>query len=279
MPERRVRRRTGGSGLLTVDIGNSDTVVGLFRGARLAGFWRLTSGRLTADEAMMLLAHALGGGPGVRGPRRGAQASRGSGSVSGAVLCSVVPRLTPAWAEALERSAGRPPLEVTAELVRELLPIRYHDPSAVGADRIANALAARELYGAPVIVVDLGTATTFDCVSAEGAYLGGAISPGVGTSAEELFRRAARVPRVDLRRPERALGRTTEESLRSGVLWGAAGQVDALVRRLAREMKGKPRVIATGGWARVVAPECETVQAVDEALTLKGMRLLWEVCA
>lgn len=265
MAERRARKRTsGGSGLLTVDIGNSDTVVGLFRGARLAGFWRLTSGRLTADEAMLLLQHALGASRGTR-PR-------------GAVLCSVVPRLTPPWSEALERTTGRAPLEVTAELVRELLPIRYHDPSAVGADRIANALAARELYGAPVIVVDLGTATTFDCVSAEGAYLGGAISPGVGTSAEELFRRAARVPRVDLRRPERALGRTTEESLRSGVLWGAVGQVDALVRRLSAEMKGKPRVIATGGWAKVVAPECETVQAVDEALTLKGMRLLWEVC-
>ena len=262
MPERRVGRRTGGSGLLTVDIGNSDTVVGLFRGARLAGFWRLTSGRLTADEAMMLLAHALGRGSRARG----------------AVLCSVVPRLTPAWSEALERATGRPPLEVTAELVRELLPIRYHDPGAVGADRIANALAARELYGTPVIVVDLGTATTFDCVSREGAYLGGAIAPGVGTSAEELFRRAARVPRVELRRPRRALGRTTEESLRSGVLWGAAGQVDALVGRLAREMKGKPRVVATGGWAKVVAPECGTVEAVDEALTLKGMRLLWEVC-
>jgi type III pantothenate kinase len=146
----------------------------------------------------------------------------------------------------------------------------------VGADRIANALAARALYGVPAIIVDLGTATTFDCVSRDGAYLGGAIAPGVGTSAEELFRRAARVPRVELRQPQRALGRTTEESLRAGVLWGAAGLVDALVRRLAREMKGTPRVIATGGWAKVVAPECETVEAVDEGLTLKGMKIFWE---
>lgn len=268
MPERNARpRRSRGDGPLTVDIGNSDTVVGRFQGARLAGFWRLTSGRLTADEATLLLEHVLGRPRGARGPRP-----------RGAVLCSVVPRLTPSWSEALERTTGQAPLEVSAELVRELLPIRYHDPGAVGADRIANALAARELYGAPVIVVDLGTATTFDCVSREGAYLGGAIAPGVGTSAEELFRRAARVPRVELRRPRRALGRTTEESLRSGVLWGAAGQVDALVGRLAREMKGKPRVVATGGWAKVVAPECATVEAVDEALTLKGMRLLWEVC-
>jgi len=261
VPERRVRPRPGrGDGLLTVDIGNSDTVVGRFRGARLDGFWRLTSGRLTADEAAFLLERALG-----RRPWPG-----------GAVLCSVVPNLTPVWCEALERACGRAPLEVTAETVRGLLPIRYHDPSAVGADRIANALAARALYGTPAIVVDLGTATTFDCVSRAGEYLGGAIAPGVGTSAEELFRRAARVPRVELRRPRRALGRTTEESLRAGVLWGAAGQVDALVRRLARELKAKPHVIATGGWAGIVAPECETVQAVDEALTLKGMRILWK---
>ena len=263
MPERRAHPRPGrGSQLLTVDIGNSDTVAGRFRGAVLDGFWRLTSRRLTADEAVLLLERIFGGGRAAR-PR-------------GAVLCSVVPNLTPAWSEALERVTGRAPLEVTAETVRDLLPIRYHDPYAVGADRIANALAVRALYGTPASVVDLGTATTFDCVSREGAYLGGAISPGAGTSAEELFRRAARVPRVELRRPRLALGRTTEESLQAGVVWGAAGLVDALVRRLAREMKGTPRVIATGGWAKVVAPECETVEAVDEGLTLKGMKILWE---
>ena len=269
MPERRARTarpRRGPAGrggeLVTVDVGNSDTVVGRFRGARLDGFWRLTSGRLTADEATLLLERVLGGARGRR-PR-------------GAVLCSVVPNLTPAWSEALARVAGRAPLEVSAESVRGLLPIRTRDPGAVGADRLANALAARALHGTPAIVVDLGTATTFDCVSREGAYLGGAISPGVATSAEELFRRAARVPRVELRRPRRALGRTTEESLQAGVLWGAAGLVDALVRRLAREMTGRPRVVATGGWAKIVAPECETVQAVDEGLTLKGMKILWE---
>ncbi len=258
MPERRARRRTPRE-LVAVDVGNSDTVVGVFRGAALRGFWRLTSGRATADEAALRLAELLGR------PARGA----------GAVLCSVVPPLTQAWAEGLERATGTRPLEVSAATAQGLR-IRYHDPTAVGADRIANAIAARAIYGTPAIVVDLGTATTFDCISREGAYLGGAIAPGVGTSAEELFRRAARVPRVELRRPSRALGRTTEESLQSGVLWGAAGQVDALVRRLAREMKGEPRVIATGGWAAAVAPECETVEEMDEGLTLKGMRLLWE---
>jgi len=246
---------------VAVDIGNSDTVVGLFHGAVLRGFWRLTSGRMSADEVQLQIE-----GLTRRIRRRGPV---------GAVLCSVVPALTLAWAEALERWSGGAPLEVAAATAKSL-PIRYHDPSAVGADRIANAIAARDLYGTPAIVVDLGTATTFDCVSQSGEYLGGAIAPGVGTSAEELFRRAARLPRVDLRRPERALGRTTEESLRAGVLWGAAGQVDALVHRLVREMKGTPQVIATGGWAKIVAPECETVQVVDEALTLKGMRILWD---
>jgi type III pantothenate kinase len=191
------------------------------------------------------------------------------------VLCSVAPSLTLAWAEALARLAGAPPVEVSAETVRDL-PIRYHDKSSVGADRIANAVAVRALYGTPAIVVDLGTATTFDCVSREGAYLGGVIAPGVMTSAEELFRRAARLPRVELRKPERVLGRATEESLQAGVVWGAAGQVDALVRRLAIEMRGTPHVIATGGLAPFIAPECETINVVDGTLTLKGLKLIWE---
>jgi type III pantothenate kinase len=247
--------------LLAVDVGNSETVVGFFSGRELTGFWRLTSRAATADELGMTI-DAL------------ARAHRWPADL-GAVLCSVVPVLTLPWVTALERHTGRPPVEVNASTARGL-PIRYHDKTAVGADRIANAIAARALYGVPAIVVDLGTATTFDCVSIHGAYLGGVIAPGVATSAEELFRRAARLPRVELRRPARVLGRTTEESLQAGVLWGAAGQVDALVRRLALEMKGTPAVIATGGLAKVIAAECETINRVDEGLTLKGMRLLWE---
>lgn len=230
-PTRRAR------GLVAVDIGNSDIVVGRFEGSDLKGFWRLSSARQTADEVALTLRALL------REPARGEL---------GAVLCSVVPALTHPWTEALERLSGAPPVEVGSETTRDL-PVRYHDKSAVGADRLANAVAARKFYGMPAIVVDLGTATTFDCVSKSGAYLGGAISPGVGTSAEELFRRAARIPRVELRKPLRAIGRTTEESLRAGVLWGAAGQVDALVRRIALEMKGTPAVVATGGgrrWSR-----------------------------
>lgn len=262
MPEARGRRKAGTAGaLLAVDIGNSDTVVGMFAGRELAGFWRFTSRAATRDEIALML-DTLGRAH--RWPRE-----------LGAVLCSVVPALTLPWAAALTGRCGAPPVEVGPGTARAL-PVRYRDPSAVGADRLANAIAARSLYGVPAIVVDLGTATTFDCISRQGAYLGGAIAPGVATSADELFRRAARLPRVELRRPARALGRTTEESLQAGVLWGAAGQVDALVRRLALEMKGTPAVIATGGLAAIVAPECETINRVDETLTLKGMRIIWE---
>lgn len=244
--------------LLAVDIGNSETVVGRFRGGELDGFWRLTSGRSTADEMRMSLDQLL----------------RENATGFGSILCSVVPALTRPWAEALRGATGRLPVELTAKNAG--LPVLVPDPMSVGPDRLANAFAASKLYGTPAIVVDLGTATTLDCVSKAGAYVGGAIAPGVVTASEELFRRAARLSRVDLRRPERALGRTTEEALRVGVLWGNAGLVDALVRRVRAELGGKPKVIATGGLAPVLAPECETVDLVDEGLTLKGLRLLWE---
>ena len=257
--------KTPARDLVAVDVGNSETVVGLFRGESLATHWRLTSGRATADEVSLTLDALLRSADGFAAP----------GFKPGAVLCSVAPSLTLAWVEALARRSGAPPIEVSAETAPDL-PIRYHDKSSVGADRIANAVAVRALYGTPAIVVDLGTATTFDCVSHDGAYLGGVIAPGVMTSAEELFRRAARLPRVELRRPERVLGRATEESLQAGVVWGAAGQVDALVRRLALEIRGTPHVIATGGLAPFIAPECETINVVDATLTLKGLRLIWE---
>ena len=245
--------------LIAVDVGNSETVVGRFRGAALQDYWRVTSGRATADELTLTLMQLMG-----RSRVRGAAG----------VVCSVVPGLTAAWAEALRRVTGAAPVEVGAR--RPALRLDVPDPASVGADRIANAMGAIARHGTPAIVVDLGTATTFDCVSRAGAYVGGAIAPGVVTSSEELFRRAARLARVEFRRPERALGRTTEECLRVGVIWGYAGLVDGLVRRLAGELDGKPKVIATGGLARVLAAECDTITAIDEELTLHGMRLLWE---
>ena len=258
-PGRRVRKRDHAPvPLLAVDIGNSEPVVGRFHGAELDGFWRLTTGRSTADEMRVALELLL----------------RENATGWGSILCSVVPAMTRPWGEALRSATGRLPIELSARNAG--LPVLVPDPMSVGPDRLANAFAARKLYGTPTIVVDLGTATTLDCVSKAGAYVGGVIAPGVVTASEELFRRAARLSRVDLRRPERAVGRTTEEALRVGVLWGNAGLVDSLVRRVRAELGGRPKVIATGGLAPILAPECETVDLVDEGLTLKGLRLLWE---
>lgn len=259
----RTRKGLAVSRILAVDLGTSETKLALMEGREARMHWRLTSGRTTSDEARLRVESLL------------ASAEVAPGQLAGSVVCSVAPALTQAWVDALERVTGVPPVEVGVATVKSL-PIRYHDRTAVGSDRLANAIAARDLYGTPAIVVDLGTATTFDCVSPQGAFLGGVIAPGILTSAEELYRRAARIVRVELRRPSHALGRTTEEALQAGVVWGAAGQVDALVRRLALEMKGTPHVIATGGLAPVIATECETINRVDETLTLKGMTLIWE---
>jgi len=244
--------------LVAVDIGNTETVVGRFTGSELEESWRLSSGRTTADELRLSLEALL--------------RTRGAGS--GSVVCSVVPALTPAWIDALRATTGRDPFVVRA--ADSPIPLEVTEPDTVGPDRIANALAGRTLHGTPCIVVDLGTATTFDCVSRQGAFVGGAIAPGLLTSSDELIRRAARLASVELRRPERAVARTTAEHLRVGVLWGYAGLVDALVRRMRGELGGRAKVIATGGLARMVAAECETVDLVDDGLTLKGMQLLWE---
>lgn len=258
--ERRGARAKRGAAapLIAVDVGNTETQVGRFDGGELGESWRVSSTRSTADELRLLLESML---------RTGA-----AGCAS--AVCSVVPGLTPAWSAALHAVTGRAPYEVSA--AESPLPLQVPEPDSVGPDRIANALAGRTLHGAPCIVVDLGTATTFDCVSKQGAFVGGAIAPGLRTSSDELFRRAARLTNVELRRPERAVARTTAENLRVGVLWGYAGLVDALVRRMRAELGGRPRVIATGGLARLVADECETVDLVDDGLTLKGVRLLWE---
>jgi len=244
--------------LIAVDVGNTDTVVGRFLGAELEESWRITTGRSTTDELRLSLQAMF----------------RTDGSGAASVLCSVVPPLTRPWIDALRATTGREPLEVTAATSPIALDVT--EPDSVGPDRIANALAGRTLHGSPCIVVDLGTATTFDCVSKQGAFVGGAIAPGLSTASEELYRRAARLAKVELRRPERAVARTTAENLRVGVLWGYAGLVDALVRRMRSELGGRPKVIATGGLAHMVAPECETVDLVDDGLTLKGLRLLWE---
>ena len=218
--------------LLAIDVGNTEVTLGLFDGRRLTRSFRLSSEtRRTPDEVVLLLRQVF---PGLGG-RAG----------HAAVIASVVPTVTASYLQAARALCGEEPLEVSSE-TESGVEIEYRDPSSMGADRIANAAAALELYGAPVIVVDFGTATTFDVIVKERRYLGGVIAPGIVTGAEQLIRRAARLSSFELRPPARVVGRSTEESLQSGVYYGAVGQVDAIVRRIAKEERIKPTVIATG---------------------------------
>jgi len=261
---RRVKRRPPAvrSDVLAVDIGNSRISIALMRGDHAHDLRHLPARRHRQSEVMRQLRAAV------------AKAG-GEAGAPGAVLCSVVPALTGPWARALERVAGRPPLIVSADTVTRMK-VRYRDRATVGPDRLANAVAARALYGTPAIVVDFGTATNFDCVSKDGDFIGGVIAPGVTTGAEALYRRAARIERVTLRPQRRTLGRSTDEAVRAGILHGAAAMVDGLVHRLARDMNARPHVIATGGLAVTVGRECTTLHHIDEGLTLKGLARIWE---
>ncbi len=256
MPDKRI--------LLAVDIGNTQIVLGVLQGEDLLALWRLTShlGR-TSDELVPLLEPLLR--PYLRELRRDRRV----------VIASVVPTLTEAYEEFAAAHLGAKPILVTSRLdlgIRLAVP----DPTSVGADRIANAVAVAARYPLPAIVVDLGTATTFDVVLRGPRYVGGVIAPGILTSAEELFRRGARLAKVELRAPARAIGRTTEESIQSGVLFGAAGQIDGIIARISREMGAKPTIVATGGLAAVMAPLCRSLRVVDPGLTLRGLALIGE---
>jgi type III pantothenate kinase len=250
--------------ILAVDIGNTQTVVGLVEQGAIDGHWRVsTDADLTADEIRVKIGGLL------------ALEGSGWGDVESLVIASVVPALTSAYTELALAATGTAPL-VVGPGVKTGLRIAYENPHEVGADRIVNAVAATAEYGAPVIVVDFGTATTLDVVDESGAYLGGAIAPGVETSAEALFRRAARLSAVDLEPPTRVIGRTTRESVQAGLLLGEAAMVDGLVRRAWAELGAECPVVATGGLAERMAPLCDTVGAVDPDLTLKGLVLVWE---
>jgi type III pantothenate kinase len=250
--------------LLALDTGNTHTVCGLFAGERLRADWRIATRRdLTADELGILL----------RGLFR--EAELDPREVRGVVISSVVPDLNAVLAETSARYFGCHALFVGPG-VKTGLPILYENPHEVGADRIVNAVAAVARYGAPVIVLDFGTATTFDVVSRAGEYLGGVIAPGLGLSAGALFERAARLSPVDLRRPQRVIGRNTEQSLQSGLYLGYVALVEGLVRRIHAELGDPAPVVATGGLAAVLEPELGLLTAVDAHLTLEGLRLVWD---
>ncbi|MGE5360811.1 MAG: type III pantothenate kinase [Bacteroidales bacterium] len=254
--------------LLAIDVGNTNIVLGVFDNAALVASWRLSTDRgRTADELGILSSDLLA--------HRGIDA----GEITGIVMASVVPPLTSTMIAMATRYFQRVPLNVDGT-VNTGMPVRYDNPAEVGADRIVNGIAAFERYGRPtgrpVIVVDFGTATTFDAISEKGEYLGGVICPGIQISADALFQRAARLPRIDVRKPSAVIGRTTVASMQSGLFYGYVGLVEGLVQRMRRELGEGAACIATGGLAEVMAPETPLIEAVDPDLTLVGLRLVWE---
>lgn len=250
--------------LLAIDIGNSETVIGFFDGPRIVERWRLTSkSPRTADEFRLLLMSLLG--------ESGVERKR----VGRVAVASVVPGLTPAFADMARDLFSVEPLLIDGSTDTGLT-LNVSDPRSVGPDRIVNCVAARAEYGAPAIVLDLGTATTFDAIDGNGVYQGGAIAPGIGISSEALFERGARLARVEIKPPPSAIGKTTEEHLQAGIFYGAVGQIDEIVRRIAEEMEGTPKVIATGGLSQAIAPHSKTIRILDPDLTLKGIRLIDE---
>lgn len=253
--------------LLAIDVGNTETTVGLFEGEALKRHWRLTTAAArTADETHILLNQLI------------QTSGLAAASVTGVGICSVVPRVTHGLVDACDRAFAVTPHVIDA---RSPLPVTLDvdEPATVGADRVVNTLAVSQLHARDCIVVDLGTATTYDCVTAQGSFFGGIIQPGVESSAQTLFSRTAMLPSTALETPERAIGTNTVDCIRAGVTFGAADSIDGLVRRIKQEWPRPdiPYVIATGGLASSFRTLCASLDEVDSALTLKGIRLAHEI--
>lgn len=250
--------------LLCIDIGNTNILLGLFQGDTLGPHWRLATNheRMPDEFAMQLLAlfnHA------------GIEAS----SLTGVAIASGVPPLTSAWSQVARTYLGCEPLVVTAPMQNELR-ILYDNPAAVGADRIVDAVAAFRRYGGPLCIVDFGTATTFEAITAAGEYLGGAIVPGIQVSADALYQRAAKLPKVDWARPPSAIGRNTVHAMQSGLLFGYVSLVEGMVARFKAELGADVKVVGTGGLAPIIANETDVIDIIEPWLTLEGLRIIYE---
>jgi type III pantothenate kinase len=252
--------------LLAIDVGNTNIVIGVFRGETLIHSWRLATLRERTSDEMGVLITGLCDRYEIR-----------QRDVDGIVIGSVVPQLTGTLVAMVTEYFGRVPL-LFEPAVNSHMPVLIDNPAEVGADRVVNGIAAFSAYGKglPIIIVDFGTATTFDAVSAKGEYLGGIICPGPQISADALAQRAARLPRIDVRKPARVIGTNTVAAMQAGLFWGYVDMVEGLLRRMREELGGSAVVVATGGLASVVAPESKLIEHVDGDLTLRGLRLVWE---
>jgi type III pantothenate kinase len=250
--------------LLAIDVGNTNTHLGAFRGSQLAEHWRFqTRAGATGDELAERIAGLL------------ALSRIDLAQVDAVIVSSVVPPLGSEYDSMSQRYFGCDCLIVGPQ-IKTGMPIRIDNPYEIGADRLVNAVAAYERVAAACVVVDFGTGINFDAVSAEGEYLGGAIAPGVEISLTALAERGARIPRIDLGRPSVAIGKSTRAAIQSGVIFGFAGLIDGIARRIEGELGGEPTFVATGGLAGAIVPYCETIDEVDDLLTLTGLRLIWE---
>jgi type III pantothenate kinase len=251
--------RMASAHLLVVDVGNTNVVLGLYRGEQLVSSWRLATARERTTDEYGILARQL----------------IGTTQLEGAVVASVVPPLNFSVASMIRKYFDIDPLFVEPG-VKTGIAIHVDNPQEVGADRIVNCVAAHSAYGGPSIIVDFGTATTFDVVTADAEYVGGVIAPGLNISAEALFARAARLPRVDIRRPPTVIGTNTVVNMQSGIYYGYIGLVDGILARMKQEVSGVRHVVATGGLAALLAEESEHIDAVDEDLTLKGLKIIYD---
>lgn len=251
--------------LLAIDVGNTQTVLGLYEGDKLLHMWRVATNKLHTSDELRIKVKPLFDSEGID-----------AAGVDGAVLASVVPKLTESWFEALVVMLKHEPLVVDAQAAGDLFKSTYAHPAEVGADRVADAVAARILFGAPCVVVDFGTATNIEVIDRDGYFIGGIIAPGIETSSNALFARATKLAAIDLVDPGTAIGGSTEQAIQAGIVYGEADRVDGLMRRVFKQLGYQARVIATGGLAESVARISETITEVVPELTLDGLRLIYD---